>query len=94
MPLDATPRSSRPETRNPILALPAARRLADLDPATREVVAGILAELALDARGRADQAWRKHKGPMAVYWKAVSVYATHIRRALRNTVEQGDTRPC
>lgn len=85
--MTALPRSSRAETRNPILGLPVAQRLAALDPATRELVADvlvdILGDLAADARKRADQAWRKHKGPMAVYWKAVSVYARHIKLALR-----------
>lgn len=76
-------RSSRRDVRNPVLALPAAERLLALDPAARAALAEILADLALDARGRADEAWRKHKGPMAAYWKAVSVYAGHLRRVAR-----------
>lgn len=79
----ATPRADRAETRNPLLALPAARRLGELDQATRELVAELLGELALDARGRAETSWRKHKAPMATYWKAVSVYARHLRLVLR-----------
>lgn len=78
-----TPRASLAETRNPLLALPAARRLGELDPATRDLVAELLGELALDARGRAEQSWRKHKAPMAAYWKAVAVYARHLRLVLR-----------
>ena len=40
---------------------------------------------ARDAAVRAEQSWRKKKGPMAVYWKAVSVYAKHIGRALKGS---------
>lgn len=78
-----TARSDRREVRNPILALPAARRLMDLDPATRAVVADLLKDLGVDAAARAEASWRKSKGPMAAYWKAVAVYARHIRLALR-----------
>lgn len=78
-----TARSSRPDVRNPVLALPAAARLASLDPAARAVLADILAELGDDAAQRAQDCWRRHKGPMAVYWKAVGVYARHIARAAR-----------
>lgn len=76
-------RSSQREVRNPVLALPSAGRLLELDPAVRQVLADLMGELALDARARADEAWRKHKGPMAAYWKAVSVYAGHVRRVAR-----------
>lgn len=77
-------RSSQREVRNPVFALPAAKRLAELDPATREVVADILADLARDAGQRAQASWLKNKGPMAAYWKAVGVYAKHIRQVLRS----------
>jgi hypothetical protein len=43
----------------------------------------VLLAIAADARGRADESWRKHKGPMAAYWKAASVYAGHIAKAIR-----------
>lgn len=76
-------RSSQPQVRNPVMALPSAQRLAALDPETRAIVADLLKELAVDARARADKAWRTHKGPMAWYWKAVSVYARHISRYTR-----------
>lgn len=79
-----TARSNRREVRNPVLALPAARRLAELDPASREVLAAILKDLATDAAERAQASWRKNKGPMAAYWKAVSVYAKHVRAAVRS----------
>jgi hypothetical protein len=43
--------------------------------------------LALPASARllalpADKCWKKHKAPMACYWKAVSVYANHLARVL------------
>lgn len=79
------PRSNRAVVRNPMLALPAMKTLRMLDPGTRLVLARLLNDLADDARQRAEQCWRKHKAPMAAYWKAVAVYAKHIARA----VEQG-----
>ena len=76
-------RASRAEVRNPVLALPAAARLTQLAPDVRLVLAVLLEELAGDARARAEACWRKHKAPMAAYWKAVAVYARHIARVLR-----------
>lgn len=80
----ADARSARREVMNPVLSLPAVARLAELDPATRAVVADILADLSFDANARAQASWAKSKGPMAAYWKAVSVYAKHFRRAVRS----------
>ena len=77
-------RSTRREVRNPILALPAAKlALLELTSDERERVRRVLLAIRDDARERADLAWRKHKAPMAVYWKAVAVYAGHIARVLR-----------
>ena len=56
-----------------VLALPAPQRA---------VMAMLMRDLSADARARADKCWRTHKAPMAAYWKAVAVYAGHIRRAL------------
>lgn len=70
-------------TRNPVLALPACRRLLELDPATREVVADILRDLAAEANTLAEVSWRRRKGPMAAYYRACSTYAKHLRRAFR-----------
>lgn len=69
---------------NPVLALPAVARLRELPPESREALRAVLEDLRIDAATRAEQAWRRHKGPMAAYWKAVSVYARHIRRAIRS----------
>lgn len=75
-------RSSRPDVRNPVLSLPAAARLRDLPPEARSALEDLLREISSDASVRAEQSWRKSKGPMAAYWKAVSVYAKHIARAV------------
>ena len=49
----------------------------------RAALRAVLLDLALDAGGRADLSWRRHKAPMAAYWKAVAVYARHLARVLR-----------
>jgi len=76
-------RSENPAVRNPVLALPASQRLATLPPEAREALAAVLKELSADARARAQESWRRNKGPMAVYWKAVGAYATHLYRVTR-----------
>lgn len=76
-------RSNKPEVRNPVLALPSVERLLALPAQDRAALADVLGDLASDARERAQASWRKNKGPMAVYWKAVGAYATHLRRAVR-----------
>lgn len=79
-----TLRSSRPEVRNPVLALPAAKAIQErLDGPARAVLADLLADLAKDASARAKHAWKTHKAPMALYWKVVAVYARHLSRAIR-----------
>ncbi len=75
-------RSLRREVRNPVLGLPAVAALQRLDPRTQAALAALLADLATDARARAQVSWAQNKGVMAAYWKAVGAYATHIRRAL------------
>lgn len=48
-------RSARAEVRNPLLALPAARRIARLPEDQREALAGLLRDLAADAADRAEE---------------------------------------
>lgn len=81
--LDQCPRSSRPATRNPLLRLPAAQRLSELPIEARGMLRTLLLEISADARSRAEHSWRRHKAPMAAYWKAVSVYARHTARLLK-----------
>ncbi|KQS76841.1 hypothetical protein ASG25_15590 [Rhizobium sp. Leaf384] len=81
-------RSNRREVRNPVLSLPSVKRLDELPPETRELVADILGDLVKDARSRAQQSWIKNKGPMAAYWKAVGAYAHHFRRVVAGRIER------
>lgn len=80
---DQTARSSRLEVRNPILALPGVKLAFALPLEQRLALAEILQAIRVDARGRADKAWNTGKAPMAAYWKAVSVYAGHLARAIK-----------
>ena len=76
-------RSLRPTVRNPVLALPSAAALKELSPEARSALAAVLGDIVRDSRDRAQVSWRRNKGPMAVYWKAIGAYAEHIRRAVR-----------
>ncbi|MEM9760034.1 MAG: hypothetical protein AAF933_12410 [Pseudomonadota bacterium] len=78
-----TTRSNRATVRNPILTLPAVLKLQRLPRPLREALCELLYELGDDATARADQCWKKHKAPMAAYWKAVAVYSRHIARAVK-----------
>lgn len=78
-----TARSSRAVVRNPLLALPAAAQIQALDPAAKVALHALLKELQADCRVRAEECWRKHKAPMAAYWKATAVYANHTSRLLK-----------
>lgn len=74
-------RAAAPETRNPLLALPAAHDLRALlieQPETRRRLHALLRALGDQASERAEDSWRRRKGPMAAYWRAVSIYARHI----------------
>lgn len=76
-------RSARREVRNPVLTMPAARQVGGLPADARAALDAFLRDLATDAAERAQRSWRQNKGPMAAYWKAVSVYAKHLRAAVR-----------
>lgn len=39
-------------------------------------------ELRAQANDEAESAWKRRKGPMAAYWRAVSTYARHLAHAL------------
>lgn len=75
-------RSSRREVRNPLLALPEVRALSEQPDEVRHALSGALRAIQRDCRVRADQAWAKHKAPMALYWKAAGVYAGHLARVI------------
>lgn len=77
-------RSARREVRNPVLGLPAARAaLESLTPREAAALEAVLDAIGADAALRAEQSWRKHKAPMASYWKAAGVYSRHIAKAIR-----------
>jgi hypothetical protein len=79
-------RSSLAQVRNPLLALPGAKRLRALPPEAKTALRALLMDIRKDAQARAEQCWRKHKAPMAAYWKALAVYAGHASRLLRDEV--------
>ena len=58
-------------------------RFQALPPAARHALRAALLDLREDALRRAQFQWRRHKAPMACYWKVVGVYAGHLARALR-----------
>jgi hypothetical protein len=95
MPLDRTTptdRSSLAEVRNPILALASSKKLLDLSPEAREAMRDLLKELAIVSRDKANKSWAAGKGPIASYWRAVSVYAGHIVKVLNRSLRR-ETKP-
>ncbi len=67
---------------NPLLRLNAAQQILELPADQRTALASLLRELRADADRQAEHAWRKRKGPMAAYWRAVATYARHTAHAL------------
>lgn len=73
-------RSTRPDVRNPLLALAAVKDIAALPPEARAALRKLALEYSRLCRERAEQCWRSHKAPMAAYWKAWAVNARHFAR--------------
>ena len=48
----------------------------------RKPLEAVLRELRAQADAEAEKSWRKRKGPMAAYWRAVATYARHTAHAL------------
>lgn len=67
---------------NPLLQLPAGRKLMALPKEERAALEAVLRELRAQANDEAELAWRRRKAPMAAYWRAVSTYARHLAHAL------------
>lgn len=80
---DLPMRSVRPDVRNPLTVLPSAQAIAALPAEARAALRAVLLDIRKDAQVRAEKCWRKHKAPMAAYWKAVAVYAGHTARICR-----------
>ena len=78
-----TPRSNRPEVRNPVLALPAMARALSLPVEQRAVLCDLLSDLRQEARARAAASLSRNKHMGYAYWAVVAVYAGHLARALR-----------
>lgn len=70
---------------NPLLDLPAGQSLLALPAEDRARMRAVLLELRKQANDQAEEAWRRKKGPMAAYWRAVSTYARHLAHALNCT---------
>ena len=68
---------------NPLLKLPAGRALQALPKEQRAPLEALLRDLRRQADAEAESAWRRRKGPMAAYWRAVATYARHVAHALR-----------
>ncbi len=88
------PRSNRPEVRNPVLALPSARKIANLPVEAREILADLLGEISRVEALAAQNSWQRRKGPMAVYHRANSVWARHLRVAVRATLRNEPAKAC
>ena len=67
---------------NPLLRLPAGRALLDLPAEDRARIEAVMRDLRDQANVEAETSWRRRKGPMAAYWRAVATYARHIAHAL------------
>ena len=63
-------------------------RFSDLPPEAKSALRAALKDLHGDALARANHCWGKHKAPMALYWKVVGVYASHLSRALNREPAQ------
>ena len=66
----------------PLLKLPATKRLLQRPKEEREALAEVFKDLRAEADDLAEENWRRRKGPMAAYWRAVSTYARHFAHAL------------
>lgn len=71
---------------NPLMRLPAAKKLMAMPADQRAPLEQLLRELRADADREAENAWKRRKGPMAAYWRAVSTYARHVAHMLAQGV--------
>lgn len=68
---------------NPLLKLPAGKKLLALPESERRSIESVMRELREQANREAEISWRRKKGPMAAYWRAVATYARHTAHAVR-----------
>lgn len=70
---------------NPLLKLPAGQALMALPEEDRKRIEAVMRDLRDQANKEAETAWKRRKGPMAAYWRAVATYARHLAHALSRT---------
>lgn len=83
-----TARSNRADVRNPMLMLPEVQAIAELPADSQAALRKALQAISEACRARGNEAWRKHKPPMAAYWKANAVNARHLALAIPKAVSQ------
>lgn len=66
---------------NPLLQLPAGQALLSLPESERRNIEAVMRALRDHANHEAEKAWKRRKGPMAAYWRAVATYARHLAHA-------------
>lgn len=66
-----------------MLAIPEVQAFAGLPPEAQEALRSALLAVSKSCRARANECWRRHKAPMAAYWKANAVNARHLATAIR-----------
>jgi len=67
---------------NPLLSLPSVRKVLALPREQRRALEALMRDLRAEADNLAEVSWRRRKGPLATYWRAVSTYARHVAHAL------------
>lgn len=66
---------------NPLLKLPAARKILQLpDSPEKRLLEQLLRELGADPEAQAQKCWKQRKAPVAAYWFACAVYCRHVAR--------------
>lgn len=82
--MPGTPRSSRPEVRNPLLAIPEVQaEFASLSPEARKALENMLRAMSKVFHKKGDEAWARRKPPLASYYRANGVNARHLALAAR-----------
>lgn len=74
---------------NPLLNLPSGKALLALPEEDKKRIAAVFRDLRNEANEEAETAWKRRKGPMAAYWRAVSTYARHTAHALTKAAKAG-----
>lgn len=78
---------------NPLLNLPSGKALLALPEEDKKRIAAVFRDLRNEANEEAEKAWKRRKGPMAAYWRAVSTYARHTAHALSKGAVPGPSKP-